>query len=565
MATLKNILDRFEETRSDFDRSATRQLEKLLAQLSRRKFKNAADLGRYHETLLFLRAYPRNAKVLKIAEQQLTAFPERVALLEKLNVDLGDINVPDMSGIAGTSVTDTFTFDIVSWLVSRYPNQLEFDWEWFEDENRLAESWPRFMPLLEEDAFVEANVPYADWLRQARGRKRAVSWLIERFAGLHKPALERAELYNSQKLYVTWTFPFSASRTGQRVSGPRVHYHRDPLIQRRDVSLRNEIKKAQPPTKQLSKRHGERALDLARESSTVRYRELYGFTYGDPKRVLRVNLGRGVELLVMTLPPERRLPLRAYHAAMIFKNGVAVGYFEGLSLADRMESGFNFYYTFREGETAWIYARTLNVFHHLLGVTTFSIDPYQVGFENEEGIESGAFWFYRKLGFRPTLRSVMRLTEKEEKKLRNRKNYRTSPQMLRKLAASPMVFELDDSTRGDWDNFQVRTIGLALQRLLAEKFAGDATKLREAAKRYAEKQLGLSLTKWTAPRNRALSDFAALVMLIKDLPRWSPTEKRAVAKIMLAKSLGDETRYLQLMKEHSRFRSALIRLGRTKR
>jgi len=28
---------------------------------------------------------------------------------------------------------------------------------------------------------------------------------------------------------------------------------------------------------------------------------------------------------------------------MIFKNGVPVGYFEGLSLFERMESGFNLY------------------------------------------------------------------------------------------------------------------------------------------------------------------------------------------------------------------------------
>src|SRR6266496_6356788 len=124
-----------------------------------------------------------------------------------------------------------------------------------------------------------------------------------------------------------------------------------------------------------------------------------------------------IYLFVMGTPPARRLPLRAYHAAMIFKNGVPVGYFEGLSLFERMESGFNFYYSFREGETAWIYARTLNIFHHLLGVTAFSIDPYQVGHENEEGIESGAFWFYRKLGFRPTNSDRLWLTESEERKI----------------------------------------------------------------------------------------------------------------------------------------------------
>jgi len=52
-----------------------------------------------------------------------------------------------------------------------------------------------------------------------------------------------------------------------------------------------------------------------------------------------------------------------------------------------MESGFNLYYTFRDGETAWLYARILNVMHHFAKVTAFSLDPYQIGFEKEEGIE----------------------------------------------------------------------------------------------------------------------------------------------------------------------------------
>ena len=95
---------------------------------------------------------------------------------------------------------------------------------------------------------------------------------------------------------------------------------------------------------------------MTREASTVRYRELYGFTHGDPRQVLKADLEGECNLVLMGLPPRKRLPLRAYHAAMISRIRVPVGYFEGISLFERMESGFNFYYTFREGETAWIYA-----------------------------------------------------------------------------------------------------------------------------------------------------------------------------------------------------------------
>jgi len=208
---------------------------------------------------------------------------------------------------------------------------------------------------------------------------------------------------------------------------------------------------------------------MARDASTIRYRELYGFTHGDPEHVYRVELGRGVEFFVISLLPEKHLPLRSYIAVMIYKNGVAIGYFEGLSLFERMESGFNLYYTFRDGETAWLYARLLNVMHHFAGVTAFSLDPYQIGFENEEGIESGAFWFYRKLGFRPTDKDVLQLTLKEEEKIRTRKGYRTSAATLRKLARCPMIFELDEKRIGDWDRFQIRKIGFKAQQGLSEE------------------------------------------------------------------------------------------------
>jgi hypothetical protein len=321
--------------------------------------------------------------------------------------------------------------------------------------------------------------------------------------------------------------------------------------------------------KRLSPKQGEAILDMAREASTVRYRELYGFTHGDPGRVIQTNLGRGVDIFVMGLPPNRRLPLRAYHAAMIFKNGVPIGYFEGLSLFERMESGFNLYYTFREGETAWLYARTLNIFRHLLGVTAFSLDPYQIGFENEEGIESGAFWFYRKLGFRPTNPKIMKLVLNEEKKLRSRPTYRTSARTLRKLAEGSMIYELDKSLDessgrsgpGDWYQFQVRNIGLLVQRRMAERFKGDAGRMRSETVKDLTRTLGLSLNLWQEFEISALSAFAVTLSLVEDLQRWSQNEKDGLVRIIRAKAATEESRYLKLMQQHPRLRSAMIKLG----
>ena len=300
---------------------------------------------------------------------------------------------------------------------------------------------------------------------------------------------------------------------------------------------------------------------MAREASTVRYRELYGFTHGDPRRVFKADLGRGVVLLIAGVPPGWRLPLRAYHAAMIFKNGIAVGYFEGLSLFERMESGFNLYYTFRDGETAWLYAKTLNVFRHLAGVTAFVLDPYQIGYENEEGIESGAFWFYRKLGFRPTKPEIMKLVLKEEERMTDKPGYRTPPRTLRKLAQGPMIFELDKTRSGDWDRFQVRNVGLAVAKRMGSKFGGDAQRFREQAVEELSRAVGIDGGNWRKAELPALRDFAVALALVEDLEYWSALEKRALVQVIQAKSTSDESRYLSVMQKHRRLRAAVIELG----
>ncbi|MEK6279803.1 MAG: hypothetical protein AABN95_05565 [Acidobacteriota bacterium] len=558
---LNSILERLEELKKRFDPRAISEIEKAFARMAKRKFKDAETLVRYHELLLFLRAYPHNSRVVSLAEKELASFPARVEALRASGQDLSAMETPEISGIVGTSVTDTFSYPIVRWLVRHQQDRVALAWDWFEDENRLAETWPRFMPLLEEDAGVEANVPYRQWLSAAVGLEKELTWLIARFNALPETDKEKAELYDSQKLYVRWTPSYRSSRTGMRLAGTKLFYHRGPLIQRRDVSLKDELRKPAPPLELISLKQGEAILDMAREASTVRYRELYGFTHGDRGRVFRTNLGRGVELFITGLPPSWRLPLRAYHAAMIFKNGIPIGYFEGLSLFERMESGFNLYYTFRDGETAWLYAATLNVFRHLAGVTAFAIDPYQIGHENEEGIESGAFWFYRKLGFRPTTPAIMKLVLKEEERMANRSGYRTPARTLRKLAEGPMIFELDKASTGDWDSFQLRNIGWKAQRRMAEKYKGDAGRMRKRAVEMITGELNIDIHRWRYEELVVIEDLAVALTLIPDLNKWNTADKQQLVKIIQAKRSPDEADYLKAMQRHDRLRRAIISLG----
>jgi len=559
--TPKKLLDELEEAKQRFG-SSDENILRALGGLSRTRSADAASLLRLHETLLFLRAYPPSARVLRQVKQNLKTFDERVARLGDAEADLSAFDDPEVSGIAGGSVTSNFSYAVARWLAAKYPRQISIDWDWFEEEDRFGATMPQFLPLLEDDAMVEAHVPYREWLRAARGRKQELSWLISRFESLPISDRAKSELYDSLKLHITWRYNSRSSRTGMKLPVKKVFFHDQPLIQRRDVSLIAELNSKPIPVQKLSRAEGENILDLARETSAVRYRELHGFTYGDAHRGVQADLGRGTLAFVFGVPPENRLPLRAYHAAIIFKDGVPVAYFEGLSIFERMESGFNLYYTFREGETAWLYARVLRLMRQLLGVTVFSIDPYQVGHENEEGIESGAFWFYRKLGFRPVNPELMKLTVSEESKMANNPRHRTSPRMLRRLASGHMLFELPNSRPAQqWDKFSVRNVGLAVQRRMATNYDGDAQRIRAESTKRVARALGADIDRWTKDELHAFENLALVLAANPNIEQWRANEKDLALKIIRAKAGANEAQYLRLMQKHEPLRESFLRIG----
>src|SRR5205807_3740915 len=213
-------------------------------------------------------------------------------------------------------------------------------------------------------------------------------------------------------------------------------------------------------------------------------------------------------------------------------------------------------------ETAWLYARILRLMRQLLGVTVFSIEPYQIGDENEEGIESGAFWFYRKLGFQPVRPELMKLTLSEEQKIATKRDYRTSARTLRRLAAGHMLFELsldqkqiDGVARREWDHFAVRNLGLAVQRRMAQDFNGEAARIRAASVKFVKRVLGLRTDRWREAEINALENLALVLAMIPGIEQWSAEEKQLAAQIIRSKGRGDEARYLRLMQRHTKLRA----------
>jgi hypothetical protein len=455
-----------------------------------------------------------------------------------------------------------YSYGIARWLAERHRLSVEIDWERLEKKERLGTNLPRLVPLLDEDSLTEANIPYLTWIRAAKNRRTSdLAWLIERLEKSPLSEREKSTLYDSLELWIRWEMGASRTSRTKNIRAPRrVFYHREPLIRRGEVFLAKELN-SPLPLEELSLTQGESILDRCRDTTCVRYRELYGIAYGDPSTVMRGDAGRGVEIFLWGLPSERRLPLRGYHAGFTLKNGVPINYIEGISLFERMELGFNTFYTFRDGETAGVYAKVLRLLNRVTGATCFSIDPYQLGFNNDEAIESGAFWFYRKLGFRPTRPELERLAQAEERKLAVNREYRTSPRLLWRLSAGTAVYEAPGSGRGDWDRFHIRNLGLVVARRMAREFDGSAAKIRAASNQQVARSLGLSIQTKSTVARRISDDLALVLALVPDLERWKDSEKKAIQAIIRAKISSNESDYLTKLQKHARLRKAIIALG----
>src|SRR5579859_680563 len=169
--------------------------------------KDAESLIRFHDLLLFFRAFAPGPRVLRLADKLLSGIEQKVEAVLAAGADPDDFAPEEVVGIAGTVVEATFSYAMVCWLVQRHAKSISIQWDDYERETQRAVIWPRFFPLMEEDSLTEANVPYLDWLKAARGRHDELPWLVRQFQRLpgfpkETAEKEKAALYDSLEIMV---------------------------------------------------------------------------------------------------------------------------------------------------------------------------------------------------------------------------------------------------------------------------------------------------------------------------------------------------------------------------
>jgi len=544
-----------EKERDVFDPAAARRKLELLSFLERARLESFRDVLRLHECLCFLHAYPDNAAVLERVEGMLDRFDGR-ADLRRFRDKLLD------SGIAGTPIYYAFYWPMAQWLVERWPDRVSVDWEMFEKSDRLKELLSLLVTYSETPALDLEEYPTATWVARLKSPGETdAAFLVRRFERLEASGFLKEALYDGlDPFFKVAPGSGTPSRTKAKAPVRRIHFQTEPLNRSRP-DLRSAI--AEPPRsiRRLSPRDGQRYMDMAREAMVTRSRDLDAFSQADPRDVFLVDCGQGLTFAGMGMIPERRLLLESVYGFLTLKNGVPIGYVLSSALFGSSEVAYNVFETFRGGESALVFGRVISMVHHVFGSTAFALDPYQLGYGNEEGLKSGAWWFYYKMGFRPIDRTVRGVLRQELRRMAKDPGHRSDRATLERLASEYTFFYLGRPRADVLGRVDLGAIGLAVSDLLAKKFGSRREEGLAWCRNEASRALGVrSMRGWSAGERLAWERWGPLVMALPGLARWTREERRDLVDVIRAKGGRSELEFVSRANKHDRLNAALIAL-----
>ena len=545
-----------------FDPTAREEKVRALRMLAGRRILDPVLLVRLHEALCFLQACPDDPAVLDLAEQALRGFEDRVRLATAARAPAR--RRLDDTGIAGTTVHYPFGYAMAGWLVRSFPGAAEIDWGAFRGGEGLREVLALLVVAPEQDALDDEAVGIREWIRAAKGGRPQtdLACVVGLFDGSPLPYAAKDHLFESLDLPIRWRVHALASRTLAKLPAPSIHYQRGPL-RRRIADLRRAVLEPLPALHPLPGPEAERCIHAARCALSVRHRELYGVEHANRRDVFAAEAGRGIRVVVIGTGPDFRLPLEGVYSFLALKNGVPVGYGAGSVLFARLEIALNVFESFRQGESAYLFAQVLRAFHRHFGVTAFLLDRYQIGHGNPEAIASGAFWFFYKLGFRPADPDLARLARQERRRLAAVPGGRSPRGTLIRLCRGDMRLDVGRKGRGGIRGLRAGALGLLATRAVAAARGRTRAGASRALVARVARDLGvLRRRSWPRDERTAFERLALLLAPVQDLHRWPAAQRRRLVRVLRSRGHPGEAAYLRGLRRERRLARALSLISR---
>jgi len=240
---------------------------------------------------------------------------------------------------------------------------------------------------------------------------------------------------------------------------------------------------------------------------------------------------------------------------VVFKNGLPVAYAGSWILFDSGRIGLNVFPAYRGGESQYIFDQVLKLHREVYQLNRFSVDPYQVGKENSDAIQSGAFWIYYRAGFRPIGKEQKQLAEAEALKIKSIKGYRSPAPVLKKLADSRLEMLLKNTAV----RFDATDLSLVYARILKDQYNNN--------RKLAEELCFKKLADWLQLKNYheeklqfILKNWCILLFSNEQELRHNSGLKKILKKLFELKATGFEEDYITELQRAGELRKLFARM-----
>lgn len=546
---IKDCVDQLKSISLQTGREIEFQKLALLRQLIGNPPRKPNEILVYHDCLLAMQAYPTNRKVYQFTCKALKSLNSLLSKISNGN-NYRQQYALSGSGAGGTTITGSFSFAIAKWLVNEFPADVEIESS-LADAESVRLFFREILPRTEYENIFTGELNLVKRTQKLKGNSPGtlLNWLIQHIDVLSIPDRDKESIFHNLQIFISWRLTHPVfNRTMLRTDVNRIFYHKE-IKKKADIN--KVINSKLPGASRLTEEKKYQLISAARSTLVFLHRETEPFTYADPAEITCFELERGLSVVLYGMSKERRLSIESYIGYLAFKNGIPVAYGGGWIFGQRCQFGINILSPFRGGESALLFYQLLRVYKQRFGANRFVVKPYQFGKDNKEALESGAFWFYYRAGFRPADATLKQLASQEWEKIGKNRLYRTPVALLKKFTVSNLEVQF---TQNAFPLYDASSLSTSITNFINEQFKGKRNLASSACVRKTKKELGIkSLNGWNEYERKALKEWSLVSQALLNTNKWTTRQKERFVQLIKAKGNWPEIRFIQRLQHHHRF------------
>ncbi|MBC7384475.1 MAG: hypothetical protein H7296_16025 [Bacteroidia bacterium] len=538
-ASLKfiNLCKIFFTEQVKFDNESIVVKQQVLNQLLEVEFASKKFNIQLHNALLFSLVYPVNEEIYKLTDQVMQKLVQTVSRKVVENAD-----EYYNSGISGSMVCARFGLLLNQWLLIQNTDMLQLSSIEGENSDLVSKLTFTLNPV-EQELMPDDACYYNEWKEMYLGsisdNTKLLTYYVNACLQMTGSISYKESIFSGFDFYTQFLLDkkLQGLSLGRQTKG-EIHFHPNGIQKKTDLEL--VIKQGKPKAFVLTTAEKINLVNLARGTMASLLRETDTFSYAQIPETELFDMHNGISVALYYMIPEQKFALQSYVGYLLFKNGVPMAYGGCWLFARQAAFGVNVLPPYRGGESANVVCQLLRLYFHRFQLQQFTVDPYQIGQGNEDGISSGAFWFYYKLGFRPMQKQYAELADAEMLKMAIDKSYKTPLNTLIILANSELYWKQKDSPAVYYPLLKVSEV---ISRYVCDYYAGNRRLALNAAKLKYMKQVKKTLSK-----NSFLNNLLLTLEAIGAFEKLSAYALQKVCEAYTLKGKNEANAFIEIQK-----------------